>query len=97
MTTSNVIEAYACMEAKFDKACIPLQMLNSRISDTQERYDRAAAANSRSFRYSLRIQLVELEGVNMYYQYAKAKAEQLDQMKIQIISLTESEEEDMEC
>jgi hypothetical protein len=98
MAASKAIEAYASLEAKFDKACTQLRLLNGRISYVQSRYDKAAAANSRSFRYTLRIELVELEGVrNMYYQYAKAKAEELDHLKLQIIgSLPESGEDDME-
>ena len=91
--------AYTTMEAKFEKACSQLTMLNAKIAEIQLRYDRAAAINRRSFRYSLRIQLVEMEGVrNMYYQYAKTKAEQLDFMKHQILqSLAQETEEEMDC
>ena len=92
-------KAYSAMEVKFERACSQLTILNSKIAETQLRYDRAASVNRRSFRYSLRIQLVELEGVrNMYYQYARAKAEQLDLMKQQIIqTLSEDSEEEMDC
>lgn len=91
--------AYTTLEAKFEKACSQLTMLNAKITEIQLRYDRAAAINRRSFRYSLRIQLVEMEGVrNMYYQYAKTKAEQLDFMKQQILqSLAHQSEEEMDC
>ena len=90
---------YTDMETKFERACSQLTILNSKIAEIQIRYDRAAAVNRRSFRYSLRIQLVELEGVrNMYYQYARAKAEELDHMKQQILeSLSEDSEEEMDC
>ena len=92
-------KAYTAMEAKFERACSQLTILNAKISEIQLRYDRAAAVNRRSFRYSLRIQLVELEGVrNMYYQYARGKAEELDHMKQQILeSLSEDSEEEMDC
>lgn len=92
-------KAYTAMEAKFERACAQLTILNAKIAEIQLRYDRAAAVNRRSFRYSLRIQLVELEGVrNMYYQYARAKAEDLDHMKQQILeSLSEDSEEEMDC
>lgn len=91
--------AYTTMEAKFEKACSQLTILNAKIAEIQLRYDRAAAVNRRSFRYSLRIQLVEMEGVrNMYYQYAKTKAEQLDCMKQQILeTLAQESEEEMDC
>ena len=86
---------YSKLETKFEKACSQLKNLNSKIADVQLRYDRAAAANRRSFRYTLRIQLVELEGVrNMYYQYAKMKAEQLDQLKEEIVEALSGESED---
>ena len=92
-------QAYTAMEVKFERACLQLTILNAKIAEIQLRYDRAAAVNRRSFRYSLRIQLVELEGVrNMYYQYARAKAEELDLMKQQILeALSEESEEEMEC
>lgn len=84
---------------KFEKACTQLKSLNAKIDQIQLRYDRAAECNQRSFRYNLRIQLVELEGVrNMFYQYAKRKAEELDEMKQQIIEdLCEESEDDMEA
>lgn len=88
------------VENKFEKACTQLRTLNAKIADVQLRYDRAASINQRAFRYSLRIQLVELEGVrNMFWQYARKRAEQLDNMKQLILaSLTESDgEEEMEC
>ena len=98
MVHSDVLQAYTSMEMKFQRACTQLKALNAKIEDTQLRYDRAAAVNHRSFRYSLRIQLVELEGVrNMYYQYAKMKAEKLDLLKQEIVeTLSEESEEEME-
>lgn len=95
----SIWQEYSAMEVKFEKACTQLKTLNAKIDQIQLRYDRAADANMRSFRYNLRIQLVELEGVrNMYYQYAKTKAEQLDEMKQQIINvLSDDSEDDMEA
>lgn len=92
-------KTYTTMETKFERACSQLTILNAKIAEIQLRYDRAAAVNRRSFRYSLRIQLVELEGVrNMYYQYARAKAEELDHMKQQILeALSDDSEEEMDC
>ena len=88
------------VENKFEKACTQLRTLNAKIADIQLRYDRAASINRRSFRYSLRIQLVELEGVrNMFWQFARKKAEDLDNMKqIILASLSQIDaEEEMEC
>lgn len=98
MVHSEILQAYTSMEMKFQSACTQLKALNAKIADIQLRYDRAAGINRRSFRYSLRIQLVELEGVrNMYYQYAKMKAEELDLLKQEIVeTLSEESEEEME-
>ena len=83
-----VWKAYLVLQDKFEKACSQLKILDEKIAQTQIRYDRAAAADRRSFRYNIRIQLVELEAVrNAYYQYARASAEELDQMKIQILAV----------
>lgn len=91
-------ETFNQLEQKFNLACSCLKTLNSNISSMQTRYDRASKVNRRSYRYTLRIRLVVLEGVrNMYYQYAMQKAEELEQAKDHIEeSLSESEEEDME-
>ena len=91
---------YIAVENKFEKACAQLRTLNNKITSVQHRYDRAASINQRSFRYSLRIQLVELEGVrNMFWQYARRKAEDLDSMKQIILeSLAEIDGQgEMEC
>lgn len=100
MSTVPTYEAYMAVENKFEKACTQLRTLNAKIADIQLRYDRAASINRRSFRYSLRIQLVELEGVrNMFWQFARKKAEDLDNMKqIILASLSQIDaEEEMEC
>lgn len=99
MVHSEVFQSYSSMEIKFEKACRQLKTLNSKIAEVQLRYDRAADTNHRSFRYNLRIQLVELEGVrNMYYEYAKMKASELDRLRQEIVeALSEESEEEMEC
>jgi len=92
-------EAFNQLEQKFNTACTCLKSLNSSIACMQTRYDRASKVNRRSYRYTLRIRLVVLEGVrNMYYQYAMQKAEQLEEAKEQLEeSMSGTEEEDMEC
>lgn len=100
MSPVPTYEEYMAVENKFERACAQLRTINSKIASVQLRYDRAASTNRRSFRYSLRIQLVELEGVrNMFWQYARKSAEDLDSMKQTILdSLAQSErEEEMAC
>lgn len=90
-------EAYNALEQKFNMACSCLKSLNSNIASTQTRYDRASQVNRRSYRYTLRIRLVVMEGVrNMYYHYAMQKAEELEQAKEQIEDTLSESEEDME-
>ena len=104
MSDSAAYEAYYHLEDKFNIACNQLKLLNSRIAEIQQRYDRAAKDNRRSYRYTLRIRLVVMEGVrNMYYQYATEKADELDRAKQQIQEamsdgeeFSTSEEEDEE-
>ena len=70
------------LEDKFNSVCKQLKLVNSRITELQTRYDRAASENRRSFRYILRIHIVSLEGVRtMYYKYAVQMAEDLVRMK----------------
>ena len=99
MDSIPTYDAYLTLENKFEKACSQLKTLNEKISLTQMRYNRAAAVNRKSFRYNLRIQLVELEGVrNMFYMYAKTKAQELDEMKQTILqSLAQTQPGEMEC
>lgn len=99
MSPVPTYEQYMAVEKKFDRACTQLKTINSKIASAQLRYDRATSTNQRSFRYSLRIQLVELEGVrNMFWQYARKRAEDLDSMKHTILaSLVHSNEEEMDC
>lgn len=94
-------EKYLQLEVKFNKACHQLKVLSSMISQAQALYDRAARNNKRSYRYTLRIRLVVLEGVrNMYYMYAMQKADELEKALQQYGEMTttsdSSEEEEME-
>ena len=92
-------EDFNQLEQKFNTACSCLKSLNSNIAIMQTRYDRASKVNRRSYRYTLRIRLVVMEGIrNMYYHYAMQKAEELEQAKEHIEqTLSDSEEEeDME-
>lgn len=70
---------------KFNLACSQLHLLNVRIQELQERYDRAAKLNQRTFRYSYRLQIATYEGVrNVFYEYAHNTADIIDVLREQI-------------
>ena len=91
-----MFDEFQTLDRKFHKACEQIRLLNKHINDLQSRYDRAFHTNQRSFRYSLRLKLTTYEGVhNMYHEYAKRRAEELESMKVAMIQRSQmSDEED---
>ena len=51
------------MDAKFQKACEQVLVLNNMVKEPQIRYDRAARDNLRTYRYALRLRLCTVEGL----------------------------------
>ena len=99
MCIQQEVDQYDAMQAKFQKACNQVILLNNWIQDAQIRYDRALHENCRSFRYTLRLQLMSLEGArNMFYEYASRKAEELDSMqdRLRAQGISSIEDEGME-
>ncbi|KAK3088875.1 hypothetical protein FSP39_024865 [Pinctada imbricata] len=46
------------------------------------RYERAKSCNQRKFRYTLRLQLAVIEGVqNVYHDYARIQAEKINELR----------------
>lgn len=79
--TSHLLDKLKQMNKKFRLSCNQVVILNNEIEYLQNRYDMAVAAQNRSFRYFLRLQIATLEGVrNMIYEYACRHADQLDAM-----------------
>lgn len=64
------------------KACDQVLLLNGEIQSLENRYNRAAQALRKSFKYTLRLRLATLEGLrSMYLEFAKLKAEEMDQVE----------------
>ena len=87
-----------------DLALIITQHDNNKITDLQARYNRARKVDRKSFCHTLCLQLVTTKGVrNMYYEYAYLRAEELEAIQEQLLSvgvLSDSEEEidwDADC
>lgn len=73
-------------ERSFRKACEQIVQLNRRLDEMAKRYDKASRENHRSFRYSLRLRMAVTEGVrNMYYEYAANKADEITQLRCQVL------------
>lgn len=69
-------------DAKFQRACSQVLVLNNFVQDLQKRYDRAVKENNRFYRYTLRLRLCSVEGIrNMYYEYAQATADKIEGME----------------
>ena len=71
------------LNKKFRLSCSQLIHINNLIEDVETRYNCSQAENRRSYRYILRLKLCSLEGVrNMFYEYAYAQADILEQMQM---------------
>ena len=69
-------------DAKFQKACAQVLLLNNMVQDLQTRYDRAVKENMRQYRYTLRLRLCTVEGLrNMYYEYVWQGADESEALE----------------
>ena len=98
--SKKLLAKFHAQDSKFRRACKQIRLLNHRLEDKQIRYDRAYSLNTRSARYTLRLQLATMEGMrNMFYEYASLVADELEEIQDQLISAglvrddSESEEE----
>ena len=86
-TTKEMIYNIRDLNRKFRNACSQLVLINNMIEETEIHYNRSQAENRRSYRYILRLKLCTLEGVrNMFYEYAYAKADELEKMQLGLYS-----------
>jgi hypothetical protein len=71
------------------KACDQVLLINGEIQSLETRYSRAAKVQRKSFRYTIRLRLATLEGLrSMYLEYAKLKAEEMDDIEVSLYSQT---------
>ena len=103
-TTEMLTTQLRVLNRKFRRACRQVVTLNNKITDLQARYNWALKVDRKSFRYTLRLQLATTEGIrDMYYEYACQRADELEAIKDQLVSvgiLSDSEEEidwDVDC
>lgn len=90
----HVSEQMREAQAKFEKACHQIVLLDQKIRDLEVRYKRAVKNKKHSFRYNLRLRLSVVTGVKMmYHHYASTKAEELDQLRRQMVGGREVDEQ----
>ena len=88
-STKELIYRIRDLNRKFRLACSQLILINNLIDETEIRYNRSQAKNRRSYRYVLRLKLCTLEGTrNMFYEYAYAKADELEKMQLELYNKT---------
>ena len=72
-STADILQVLK-MDAKFQKACEQVLVLNNMVKEPQIRYDIAARDNLRTYRYALRLRLCTVEGLrNTLYDYVAQK------------------------
>ena len=88
----ELLDQYSAENAKYKEAWKQLELFDQKFAELEYRHDQAAANESRAARYSWKLQLSTLIYVrNMFYQYAKLKAEHLDIRKQHIIEFPKLE------
>lgn len=87
-TSDSALARFDTVDRKFRRARQQIQLLNNKIHDIQGRYDQAYKADSRSFRYTYRLQLSTLEGIrNAFYEYACQRADDLEELQQVLIGM----------
>ena len=82
-------------EVKFRRSCDQIVLMNQALSSLTHRYKKAKTTNMRSFRYPLRLRLAVVEGIrNMYYDYAKQKADEVKTLRDALEDLTSADYDD---
>lgn len=78
----EIAQEIVLMEAKFQKACKQLILLNNWVRAVNARYQRALKGDQRTWRYMLRLRLCTVEGLrNMFHEYATDMADRLDRLE----------------
>ena len=81
------------IEKKFRRSCEQIVHLTRDLKGLEIRYARAKQANSKSFRYSLRLRLAVKEGVlNTYYDHASWMARQMEKLNQEVNGDNRSDE-----
>ena len=87
----------ATAQFQFRRSCDQIILINQALGSLSYRYRKAKATNTRSFRYPLRLRLAVVEGIrNMYYDYAKQKAAEVQNLRDGLLEDSSDETDDEE-
>ena len=75
----------AIENAKFQRACKELILLDNRERDLAIRYMRATKSANLNFRYSMRMKMAAVSGIKlMFYRYAEQQAQRVNRLSGEI-------------
>jgi hypothetical protein len=88
----KIWEQLELVERKMYKACEQIIILDRKLQDLHKRFTDATINMNRTFKYSLKIKIVTLEGVRTaYYEYALMKAEETQNLRKKLVEFPEEE------
>lgn len=69
-------------ESCFEKACDQIKILNTKLSDLRQKYERASTLGQRAFRYSLQLRIATAEGLrDTYCMFASNMAARVSKLR----------------
>ena len=75
--------------------CSQISLLNGRLNTARTRHERAKAVKRLSFKYSNRLEIMNLERLrNIFFACAAAKCEQIEGLQAKLIELTDGAAEE---
>ena len=82
---TTLLRKYISLDQKFRQASRQMVLIGNKLSHLETKYNQAFRANQRSFRYTRRIQMATLEGVqNMFYEFAVRCCDELESIQIEL-------------
>ena len=95
MDYATAVHKFFNTEKRFQAACKKIILIDQKLSRLDVQMKRAEDDANRSCYFSRKLQLSTLEGVRFaYFQYAKKKAEEMDELRNICLSSDESSEEE---
>jgi len=74
-------------ERKLKRACDQIVMLNRKVKELHDRYEKVKKDDNKMYRYNIRLKIATVEGVrNMYYEYAQMRAWEVSSLRQKLIN-----------
>lgn len=82
-------------EKRMRNAYRQITLLNERLENERQRYQKAYEENSRTWRYNLRMKVVIIEGmINVYYEYLCLKKVEIKDLRLKLFGEEVSDDDD---